>query len=77
MVTTNPENLFHKLAQRDRWNLKDMAKKDEWLLRTSTLLHKAGTHGPAGSRPALNLLLGSLVAVCFHSSSHTKRCCCC
>ena len=42
MVTTNPENLFHKLAQRDRWNLKDMAKKDEWLLRTSTLLHKAG-----------------------------------
>ena len=39
MVTTNPENVFHKLIQRDRWNLKDMAKKDEWLLRTGALLH--------------------------------------
>ena len=35
MVTTTPENFFHKLTQRDRWNLKDMTKKDEWLLRTS------------------------------------------
>ena len=42
MVTTTPENIFQKLAQRDRWDLKDMAKKDEWLLRTSALLHKAG-----------------------------------
>ena len=42
MVTTNPENLFHKLVQRDRWDLKDMTKKDEWLLRTNALLHKAG-----------------------------------
>jgi len=42
MVTTNPENVFQKLIQRDRWDLKDMKKKDEWLLRTGTLLHKAG-----------------------------------
>ena len=41
MVTTTPENFFHKLTQRDRWNLKDMTKKDEWLLRTSALLSKA------------------------------------
>ena len=42
MVTTTPENVFQKLIQRDRWDLKDMKKKDEWLLRTGTLLHKAG-----------------------------------
>jgi len=46
MVTT-PENLLQTLASRAQWNLKDMTKKDAWMLRTTS----PPTHGPSDRAP--------------------------
>ena len=41
MVTT-PESIFLKMSTRDQWNLKDLDKKDAWVVRVHSALHKAG-----------------------------------
>ena len=40
MVTT-PESIFLKMSTRDQWNLKDLDKKDAWIVRVHSALHKA------------------------------------
>ena len=41
MVTT-PESIFLKMSTRDQWNLKDLDKKDAWIVRVHSALQKAG-----------------------------------
>ena len=48
MVTTNPENVFNKLIQRDRWNLKDMTQKDERTNVTPLLTSRYYGHSLGG-----------------------------
>ena len=56
MVTTT-ENFLQRLSAREQWNLKDVEKKDAWMLHTHSALVKAGVYKALEhGRPTLDAL---------------------